>query len=95
MKMNHVRETVVGRNVKVARTMRGWTQAELIDRCVPRISSGRIVQIERGYRHRPPTEDEIGQLARALDVDIAVLTNPLPQLPPFAGSARAPRRGAR
>lgn len=69
---------IVGLNTRVLRTLRGWTQAELINRCEPPMSSTRIVQIERAYRHRPPSSDEIHTLAKALGVVPSVLTNPLP-----------------
>jgi len=67
----------VGFNVRIIRTMRNWTQLELVNRVKPPMSSTRIVQIERGYRHRPPTADEIKRLAAALDVDETMLTTPL------------------
>jgi transcriptional regulator with XRE-family HTH domain len=73
----------VGPRIRAVRALRGPTQRALVDSIEPPMSVSRLVQVEKSYRHRPVTMQELRRIAKALDVAVDVLLNPLPALPAF------------
>ena len=82
----------VGRNIRKARWIAGWTQEQVASRG---ISYRYYQELERGQRN--PTVRTLFELAEILGVNVADLTNvegARPADPPLTSvKARAPKRG--
>jgi len=65
---------IIGKNVKVIREKKGWTQEVLVAKCNLidwKISRGTLAKIESNVRR--VTDIEVKQVAQALDVSIIEL----------------------
>lgn len=74
---NRILSDLAGLNIRTIRKERGWTVAELAERCArigaEDLTASAITNIELGRRDRRVTVDELAALAEALMVTPAVL----------------------
>ena len=69
---------IVGKNVKIIRKKKGWTQEVLVAKCNLidwKISRGTLAKIESSVRR--VTDIEVKQVAQALNVSISELFTPV------------------
>ena len=65
--------------LELARRQKGWSQGDLGDHPKVRIHRNFISMIERGLGL--PVPDQVARLARALDIPVEMLLQPVPVVP--------------